>query len=607
MALKLSQDTRVAKFTTPLGQNVLALERFQGHEAVGELFEFHIDAVSEAKDGKPEVTFDKALGNLCCVSIKNHDGSMRHFNGMLTEARWRGVQGSLFAYSLVLQPWLWMLSRVSDCHIFAKLTIPAIIKQVLGKSCYPFADFEERYSSSYQPLEYCVQYRETDLQFVCRLMEEAGIFYFFEHSEGGHKLILGDSASAHHPKNGGSKLIFRQLAGQDRRKEEALHTWQAGRQFATGKYVLKDYDYLKPSNPLKSENEGGGAYRSANLERYDYPGRYEETSVGDNYARFRLEAEQATDKRCRAEGDSVSSCPGMLMKLAEHYEESQNVEHLIVSAEHSFSTNYYRSGSGASGGEDYSGIYEFLPKSVPFRLRQITPKPVIPGPQTAVVTGKGEIDVDKHGRIMVLFHWDREKNKKYARWVRIAQVWAGKAWGGIYIPRVGMEVVVQFIDGDPDRPLVTGTVYNAENTVPYALPANKTIAGVKSNSSEGGGGYNEFIFEDKAKSEKIVMHAQKDLEATIEHDEKWTTHHDVIVQIDNNRTEKIGNTWKVEATSKIEFIVGTSKIVMDPTSITIESLLIKIKAQTMLEATSLTTTVKGDAILTLKGGLVLIN
>jgi type VI secretion system secreted protein VgrG len=602
--MALSQETRVAKFATPLGPDVLVLERFNGQEGLSELFEFRVDALSDAE--KPRINFDEVIGNNCYVSIKNYDGPERHFNGVLTETQWRGTehsyQNTYYAYSLVLRPWLWMLSRVSDCHIFSEKTIPEIIKAILDKPCYP-AVYEQILSGSYEPLEYCVQYRETDLQFICRLMEEAGIYYFFEHSESGHKLILADSSPASKPKQGASKVVYRQLIGTDRREQEILHTWFPGRRFASGKFALKDYNYMKPNDPLLSEQEGGGAYKNANLERYDYPGRFEEKSVGTDYARFRLEAEQATDRRCQAVGDAVSCCPGTWMELAEHPAESENGEYLIVHAEHAFSSNVYRSGAGSGAEEIYSGHYEFLPKKIPFRMPQVTPKPVIHGPQTAKVAyekEKKEIDVDKHGRILVQFHWDHGKKKTNSRRVRIAQVWSGKAWGGIYIPRVGMEVVVEYIDGDPDRPLVTGTVYNADNTVPFDLPAKKTIAGVKSNSSEGGDGYNEFVFDDEKGKELIRLHGQRNMEAKIEND--------VTKDVGNNQTETIGNVWKVTAINKIEFIVGSSKIVMVPDSITVESLTITIKAQTLLDASSsLTTNVKAGAVLTLQGALVKIN
>jgi type VI secretion system secreted protein VgrG len=602
MAPKPTQEFRNASLATPLGKDELVISRFDGQEGLSELFEFRIEALRSFDKGN--VNFDAAIGQNCCISIENYDGSKRNFNGVLVETQWLGTQDNVYlGYRLVLRPWLWLLSRVADCRIFDEKNIPDIIKAIFGK--HGFAKFADRLSGNYPVLEYCVQYRETDLNFVCRLMEEAGIYYFFEHSEGEHTLVLADAKSSHKPKQGGAKLIYRPLTDTDRHKQEHLHMWFACRRLSSGKVVLNDYDYMKPNASLLSEKEGGGSYQNSKLEIFDHPGRFEDKGLGQAYAKIRLEAEQAADRRCQAAGDALSVCPGGLVQLAEHPDGGQNGEYVITRASHSFISNRYVTSSRQEQGATYSGQYEFLPSSIQFRCPQLTPKPRIYGSQTAKVAGKGEIDVDEHGRIIVHFFWDREK--KNSRRVRIAQVWSGKAWGGIVIPRVGMEAVVEFIDGDPDRPLVTGTVYNGENKVPYTLQADKTIAGVKSNSSEGGGGYNEFVFDDKKGSELIRMHGQKDLEAKIENDERWDTKRDVSVKIGNNRTENIGSTWTVEAGSKIEFKVGSTKIVMDQMSITMESNFITIKAQTMLDAKALMTNVTGNAMLTLKGGVIFIN
>jgi type VI secretion system secreted protein VgrG len=605
MAPNLTQKSRIASLKTPLGADTLVLSRFEAGEGLSELFEYRIEALSLREN----INFDAAIGSNCCVSIKGSDGAPRHFNGVLVETQWLGTQLSApdiyYSYRLVLRPWFWMLSRVADSRIFAHQNIPDIIKAIFGK--HGFAKFEDRLSGSYPELEYCVQYRETDLNFVCRLMEEAGIYYFFDHSESEHQLVLADAHSSHKPKPGGAKLIYKPLGESSRRNEEVLHAWFAGRRFNTGKVALNDYDYMKPSASLLSEKEGGGSYQNAKLEVYDYPGRFEDKGLGQTYAGFRLEAAQAADHRCQAAGNVVSCCPGGLIELAEHPDGGQNKEYTILRASHSFVSDAYRTASSSAQEERYSGHYEFLPSTIPYRNPQVTPKPVVHGPQTAKVAGDGEIDVDEEGRIIVFFHWDREKEKKNARRVRIAQIWSGKEWGGIVIPRVGQEVVVEFIEGDPDRPLVTGTVYNAENTVPYSLPDQKTIAGVKSNSSEGGNGYNEFIFDDKTGSELIRMHGQKDLEVKIENDERRDIGHDVSVKIGNDRTEKIGNTWTVTAQTKIEFKVGSSTIVMDPGSITLKSPRITIQADAQLDAKAPLTQVTGTAMLVLKGGLITIN
>jgi type VI secretion system secreted protein VgrG len=317
-----------------------------------------------------------------------------------------------------------------------------------------------------------------------------------------------------------------------------------------------------------------------------------------------MEAEQALDHRCQAVGDAISCVPGFICEVAEHPEPSQNGRYIITRATHTFVSDSYRTTGAIDVEELYTGHYEFLPQKYPFRAPLITPRPVVRGTQTALVVGSGEIDVDRDGCIMVRFHWDRDEQD--SRRVRLAQVWSGKAWGGIYIPRVGMEVVVTFIEGDPDHPLVIGTVYNRDNPVPYDLPKDKTIAGVKSKSSPSGG-YNEFVFEDKQGSELVRMHAEKDLGVVVEHDESREVKNDVKQKVGNDKKVDIGNTLKVEAGTLIELTVGQSKIKMDPGSITISSPQITIKADMTLDASGTMTTVKGNAILTLQGGLVKIN
>ena len=591
MATRPRQETRSGAFNSPLGKDALLLSRFDGTEGLSELFEYRIEALSV----EPIPSFDKAIGANCCVSIKHYGGRTRHFNGVLVNTHWLGRQHEYYSYRLVLRPWLWLLSRTSNCRTFADKSALEIVKDVFGK--HGFAKFVSRTKENYPKLKYCVQYRESDLNFVCRLMEEAGIYFYFDHSESGHQLVLADSKTSHDEKAGGAELIYRPITGTQRRIMEHLFLWHPERRFNTGKVVLNDYDFWRPGANLLSQNQSGGAYQNAKLEVYDYPGKYKDKSVGDTYAKVRLQAEQATDRRCQAEGDAPSLVPGCMIDLKEHPGSGENRRYLTVNAAHTFVSDTYRSTAQPLAEEIYQGHYEFLPDDVPFRAPPVTPKPIIYGPQTAKVAGKGEIDVDKDGCIMVQFHWDRDKQN--SRRVRIAQIWSGKAWGGIVIPRVGQEAVVEFIEGDPDRPLVIGTVYNRDNTPPYPLPGEKTIAGVKSNSTEGGGGFNEFVFDDKKGSELVRMHAQKNMEAVIENDEARKIGHDITV--------KVGNVMTVEAGMKIELKVGTSTIVMEPKGITIKAPTIMIKADATLDATSPLTTVKGTAILTLKGGLVLIN
>jgi type VI secretion system secreted protein VgrG len=591
MAPVLKQQGRTAELKTPLGKDKLAITRLDGSEGLSELFTFNIEAFSDTED----VDFDGALGAKCTVTVTSSEKT-RHFNGVLVEAQWTGFRENLHSYRLVLRPWLWLLSRVSDCRIFANKTAPEIISDIFAK--HGFATVEKKLTENYDPLEYYVQYRETDLDFVTRVMEEFGIYYFFRHDDGDHTLVLADAKSSHAPLPGGGKIPFRQVEAS-RRREPHLSHWTPGRRFNTGRVVLNDYDYLKPSASLLSESESASGYQNSKLETFDYPGRYVEKSDGEKYAKVRLEAEQASDNRSQGVGTVVSLFPGALMSLTDHPAGSQNKEYLVVRATHAVSTELFRSGSSSGGEETYSGRYEFLPSDKPFRAPLLTPKPVVRGPQTAKVVGDGEIDVDEHGRIIVQFHWDRKKDE--SRRVRIGQVWSGKKWGGIFIPRVGMEVIVEFLEGDPDQPLVVGTVYNDDYKPPYDLPGDKNIAGWKSRSTEGGGeqDYNEVILDDTKGSELIRVHAQKDMETTIENNDDQTVKNNRTITVEGTHTETIHLPTKIESFTSLELKVGGSTITMTPSLIAISSPAITLTAGASLAATSMATSITGTVTLTL--------
>jgi type VI secretion system secreted protein VgrG len=381
---------------------------------------------------------------------------------------------------------------------------------------------------------------------------------------------------------------------QSRRDQEHVFRWSPERRFRSGKFSLNHYDYLQPNADLKSDAEGSAGYSKSKMEIYDYPHKFKKKADGETYAKIRLQAEQAMDQRRYAEGDSISLFPGGLVTIEKHPQGSENKEYLILRASHSYASESYRSGN--SGNEEtYSGSYEFIPSDISFRAPLITPRPVVHGPQTAKVVceeGKNEeIDVDEHGRILVHFFWAREnkkapENKQSCR-VRVAQVWAGKTWGGQVIPRIGQEVIVEFLEGDPDRPLVTGAVYNGDNKFPFEMPVNKTQSGLKSDSSKGHGGYNELMFEDKKDSENIRMHAQKDYNVTILNTETVTIgekfksptgspSHKTTITNGDQVLEVVKGAILTSAKVKIELKVGPSKITIDPTGITLEAPLIKI-------------------------------
>jgi type VI secretion system secreted protein VgrG len=650
-----SQDKRVAVLTTPLGKDALLLARVEAVEGLSELFEFRIEALSD----QDQIDFDKVIGHPAHVELRSFSDQPRYFHGIAVEAEALGAAGRRYAYRLVLRPWLWLLSHRTNCRIFDKTvvaspTAPEIIKKVFQDA--GFSDFRDGLGGgagkSYPELEYCVQYRETDLAFVSRLMEENGIYYFFEHAADKHTLVLADSPSAHKPVPGLASIRF---AGPDEQRlwgEERLWQWTSGRRHRTGKVTLNDYDYLQPTAKLLSESEKPASYGLPRLEAYDYPGRFEDAGEGERLAKVRVEAAQAVDYRRYANGESPNLVPGGIVTLADH--PVDDGDYLVVRCTHNFSTEAYET-SGDGGGETWAGHYEFQPKDRQFRAPPLTPKPVIFGPQTAKVVGKQgeEIDVDEHGRILVQFYWDRDKRP--SRRVRVAQMWSGKTWGGQFIPRINMEVVVEHLDGDPDRPLVVGTVYNADNKYPYDMPDKKNRAGIKSESTKNGSGhYNELYFDDTKGSEEIHMQAERDHTVLIKNSETATIgtifetpqgspsrsttikngddqlaisqgHQTVTLDAGNQTTTlkmgnqttelKMGNqATKVdlgkidtEAMQSIELKVGQSSVKLDQMGVTIKGMMIKIEGTVQVDVKAVVTNVGGDAMLVLKGGLTMIN
>lgn len=514
MTNKLVQEQRIAKLTTPLGQDVLAVTRFHVSEGLSELFDIAVDALSENED----IDFDTLIGQSCTITQQTFDGVKRAFNGVLVSAEWNGRHDETHAYRLTLRPWLWLLGHVSDCRIYHDKNANDIIRDVFSRR--GFSDFRFATTCDYPSIEYVVQYRETDLNFVCRIMERFGIYFFFEHSDGQHVLVMADAKSSHAPTPDLASVKYQPQQGQSRHDSQRIEVWTSARQFRTGKVTLNDYNFKTPTANMIAEKAKPGQYLHGSLEYYDYPGHYPAAGEGVDRATAQIEAEQAQDHRRFGTGVAVSLTPGGLVQLEGHPRAPENKQYLVLRCMHNFEGEAFRSGGG--GGGTYSGAYEFMPADSMFRAPNVTPRPIVHGPQTAFVTGEQgeEIDVDTYGRILVRFHWDRDKGQSCR--VRVAQVWSGKNWGGQVIPRIGQEVVVEFLEGDPDQPLVTGAVYNADNVLPYALPDNKTMAGVKSNSTKGGGGYNEFVFEDKKGSEFIRMHGERDHEVVIRNTESIT-------------------------------------------------------------------------------------
>ena len=619
----ITQDQRKGKLKTPLGENALALSRFSGTEGLSELFEFRIRAVST----QGGLDFASAVGKGSTVTLTTQDNQKRYFHGVMTEARWAGTQEDLYIYQFVLRPWLWLLTRTSDCRIFPQMAPVAIIKQVFSDR--GFTDFRDETTGSPPTLEYCVQYCETDFNFVSRLMEQYGVYYFFEHSDDKHTLVLADAKSSHRQVPGLSSLAYNPIADGGRREQQYLDTWSLGRRAQSGVFVLEDYGYKKPSANLLAQTQNPGGYQHDSMEMFDYHYGYVDTEgknlvdkeVGDKFTKYRVEAAQSLDKRRSSKGGAPSLFPGGLVTLERHPESGENAEYLVTNCSHDFEELTYRSGAGAGIG--YVGNYEMTPSDRPFRAPLVTRKPEISGVQSALVIkdkGGPEIEVDKFGRILVQFYWDRKK--KPSRRVRVAQVWAGKTRGALFTPRVGDEVLVAYEEGDPDRPIVIGSVYNGTNTVPMTLPDKKVKSGILTQSSTGGAGYNMFLFDDTAGSEKVKLRAQKDLMFKALHDEQRDILNDQTENVGNNETINVGfpsgsGNFTLNALSKVTINVGPqgspmTQLIMDTSSITLNvgpggSMSQIVMNQTSITMQSTMITITGNATVSVTAPMVKIN
>jgi type VI secretion system secreted protein VgrG len=534
----MTQADRQFEVSTPLGKDGLLFNRMTATEGLSGLFEIDLALLS----ANPAIDAKKLLGAPVGVSIELPAGGERHLHGLCTDFSYTGYFGELHAYRAVLRPWLWVLTRSADCRIFQKKTTPEIIKQIVGDHGFS-GDFKESLSRTYLPWEYCVQYRETAFNFISRLMEHEGIYYYFEHTADKHTMVLVDSSSAHSKFASYAEVPYYPPEQTGRRKRDSISDWSMSWEIQSGKFAHTDYEFKKPSLNLLAQTQGPQGHGHDKEEIYDYPGIYDTNDLGGSLAKIRLDELRTRYQVAQGHGDARGLLTGSVFKLAGYPRSDQNGEYLITSTTCQAASNDYSSGGG--GELEFTCSFTAIASKEQFRPPRLTPKPVVNGPQTAVVVGPAgeEIHTDEHGRIMVQFHWDRlgKKDENSSCWIRVGQTWASGGWGSMWIPRIGMEVIVAFLEGDPDRPLVTGCVYNGTNKPPYPLPAEKTKSTIKSDSSKGHGGSNEMRFEDKKGSEEIYIHAQKDRNLVIEHDETKTVHHDRAKTIDHDETTHVGH------------------------------------------------------------------
>jgi type VI secretion system secreted protein VgrG len=557
-----TQQNLYFTLTSPLGQDKLLFKRLNGEERLSDLFFINLEMLSESDD----LAFDSIVGKRIGVTVKFAADHQRYFHGVVSRFMRAGTDARFTVYYAELRPWLWLLTLTRNCRIFQNKTVPEIIKQIFDDA--GFTDYKDSLTGTYTAREYCVQYEESDFNFVSRLMEDEGIYYYFEHEAAKHTLVLIDDIATHVDCPGIATARFIN-ADNDTQPEDAIVSCTWSQQVTPGKYAVDDFNFETPSVDLLVSATG----KTGSQRIYEYGPNFLKTADGQKIANRRIEAHEWNNKLLEGQGHCFSFIAGYKFTLAEHPSTTLNQAYVLYSVAHSLTFN------------SYSNAFQAVPADGVFRPPLITPRPRIHSTQTAIVTGKSgeEIWTDKYGRIKVQFHWDQEgkKDENTTCWIRVNQSWAGKAWGNLWLPRIGQEVIVSFINGDPDRPLVTGGVYNAEQTVPYGLPDNKTKGTLKSHSTKQATGFNEMRFEDLKDSEEFFMHAQKDMNIVVLNNQTSTIkknrtvtveeEHDTLTVSKGNRTTTINqartttvqekdDTLKVEKGSRIETIKTDHKV-----------------------------------------------
>ena len=544
-AMALTQQHRQLKLMTPLGDDKLLLTGFTGQEEMSHLFRFHLDLLSEDNAIKAA----DIVGKNVTFSITLADGSQRFFNGFVCRFAAGDEADGRRRYRAEVVPWLWFLTQTANCRLFQNKKIPDIIQQVFSDR--GFSDFELSMKLDHKKWEYCVQYRESDFNFVTRLMEQEGIFYFFKHDNGKHQLVLADHKGAYvdcvenevdYPPTVGQKMFKDHLTG-----------WEQQFDFCTGKWAQTDYNFETPTTSLLTKSSSVVSLPGIDgFEVFDYPGTYRQKSEGDVESKVRMEEIEVAHNIVHASSGCRSFFPGGKFKVGMHRSSSEEGKpYVITMVRHEAREPLAYETGGLADGPDYNNVLRCIPDAVVFRPSRTTTKPVVHGIQTAVVVGPPgeEIHTDKYGRVRVHFHWDREHSTEEdsSCWMRVSHAHAGSGFGAIYIPRVDEEVVVAFLEGDPDQPLIVGRVYNANKMSAFGLPDAKVICGMKSKTYKGGG-YNEYVMDDSPGKELIREHGQFDKDSTIENDLREHVLNcrsrdvgvDETISIGSNRTETVG-------------------------------------------------------------------
>ncbi|HXJ21624.1 MAG TPA: type VI secretion system tip protein TssI/VgrG [Polyangia bacterium] len=597
------------------GQELL-LEHATLNDELGRPFEYQLDMLSKTKD----LDVRKAMWGGITISVDepatvdHPSGGTRYFNGYVTRFSRGEFVGDYTRYKATLRPWTWLLTRISDCRVFQNKSALDIVKEVCTDLRFEDIDDSQLKHKPYRTLDFVVQYRETTFNFISRLMEQEGIYYFFQHTkEGRHIMVLADAHDSHAVVDGYKKITYQPpeaLQQGSRGEEEHINRWQVSRQVEALNFTLDDFNFETPRAPMISNKPVDPADEDSGpaFELYDYPGLYKVGDPeGNKVVQVMMEERRARVESASGSGNARGLTTGALFNFANYSVEDQNKEYLLVSTSIVLSPNVFHSGSDTAGPEFHCNFVAMDSKRQ-FRTPRKTPKPTVQGPQTAIVVGEQGQDIttdpDGYGRVKIQFHWDRISTNynDSSCWVRVAQLWAGQGWGAMHIPRIGQEVIVEFLEGDPDRPIITGRVYNKDNMPPYKLPDNKTQSGIKSRSTLGGGpsNFNEIRFEDKKGSEELHFQAEKDQSSLVKHNRSATVNANDSVSVGGDRSVHVtGNLsvtvdgkgsspnqadWNVtgkyhvkasetivmEAPNSITLVVGQTSIKIEPKKITLQ-------------------------------------
>ncbi len=597
-----TQGNRLAAIHTTMADDVLVLRGFTGDEQLSRPFRY----LAELSSTNPAINFAGYIGKPVGIGLNLGKKGTRYFHGIVSRFLQVPGDGGGGRYQAEIVPWLWLLTRTSDCRIYQEKTVVDIVEDVFRRR--GFTDYKLKLSRTYRTWEYCVQYRETDFNFVNRLLEQEGITYFFTHTDSAHIMTLADSPSAHGPAEGYGEVAWHPVddGGNTR---ECVRNWITEQQIQSASYVHTEYNFTKPRADLQAGAHFPDAIKGHDWEIFDFPGEYDTVADGETYARVRIEELGAAQDTFRGEGDPLGLAAGNTFELTDHPRNDQNAKYLITGIHHRFDQSSYVTGA-AGGGTPYRCEFTAIPAARQYRPSRATPKPIIQGPQTAAVVGPDgeEIHVDKYGRVKVIFHWDRysKADENSSCWIRVSSEWAGKKWGSIHTPRIGQEVIVEFLEGDPDRPIITGRVYNEVAMPPYDLPAEKTKSTLKSNSSKGGAGFNEIRFEDKKGQEQVFIHGEKNQDVRIKNDTfEWIGNNrhlivkkDQVELVENNRSEtvKADHMEKIGKDRHLKVVGKEAKEVGESLSLTVKGDVIEVFKKNHSEQTTNDYYLKADNI-----------